>query len=48
MKKLLGAIATTTGSVATLISAQAADLPMAPSHQPPVAAAQQVYNWTGI
>ncbi len=48
MKKLITAITTATASFATLISAQAADLPMAPSYQPPVVVAQQVYNWTGF
>ncbi len=48
MKKLLSVVATTAVSLATLISAQAADLPMAPSYQPPVVVAQQVYNWTGF
>lgn len=48
MKKLFWtAIATATASFASLISAQAADLPMAPPYKAPMAA-QQVYNWTGF
>lgn len=47
MKKLKTAIVAATASFATFISAQAADLPMAPAYQPaPVVA--NVYNWTGV
>jgi len=50
MKKLLTAITIATASFATLVSAQAADLPMAPTYQPPPApvVVRQVYNWTGL
>jgi len=50
MKKLLTAITIATASFAALVSAQAADLPMAPTYQPPPApvVVRQVYNWTGF
>ena len=47
MKKRWTAIATGMASFATLVSAQAADLPPAPSYKAPMAV-QQVYNWTGF
>ena len=47
MKKLWTATAVGMASFATLVSAQAADLPPAPSYKAPMAV-QQVYNWTGF
>ena len=47
MKKLWTATAVGMASFATLVSAQAADLPPAPAYKAPMAV-QQVYNWTGF
>jgi outer membrane immunogenic protein len=47
MKKLWTGIAAGLASFATLVSAQAADLPPAPSYKAPMTV-QQVYNWTGF
>jgi outer membrane immunogenic protein len=47
MKKVLSSIAVVTAFAATCMTAQAADLPMAPAYQPPPMVVP-VYNWTGF
>ena len=47
MKKLVPLTVVASSLLTALASAQAADLPMAPTYKAPVAV-QQVYNWTGF
>ena len=47
MKKLVPLTVVASSLLTALASAQAADLPMAPTYKAP-AAVQQVYNWTGF
>src|SRR5271169_3111133 len=49
MKNLLSSLAIAMAFVTTSVAAQAADLPMAPTYQPPPpVVVRQIYNWTGI
>jgi len=46
MRKLLGTIAIL--AAAAPLTAQAADLPVAPSYKAPIMAPAPAYNWTGF
>ena len=48
MKRVLKATVSSAALLSCALSAQAADLPMAPVYQPAPAAVQQIYNWTGF